>query len=344
MLVLAIASATAFGFNLNAAVPVTVSNGTTADPSALVVEFSGHTAGGDMVAQHNVKRNAHTATSGAGAYIIKLVPFSGTPKSNIAFADLMNNAIMAERTSGTLPKGNPVSMVDPRLIDHITPFSLMSTPVDITYYRGDFAPTGAFATANGENTWILCHVKSAAGVDDVSLAMASAHLSSFDQGNNSLGETVTFSSNSYTPLALGWHANGNPVTSGDASVLVKEFVVVIGFKHYTIKNVNDEKKVLDYVVGDYSISFGLTVGDSFKAIDLGLNPPPVTARPGILAKLEKGTPVFLFENNGNTNRYAVQIATTLGDFHDYPSLIKGGDFIAFSKPDTNTQMFIRYKP
>jgi len=290
MLVVALASAMAFGVNAASIPPVVVENGDTADAGATI-------------------RGAAPAADTTTEFNLSLVPFEGVPRFNPAFGGLIANAISAVRSTGTLPTGSPSSLTDPRRINHITYESLMTTPSGVSYWNG-FNPTGAFTGANGKTVWVLVRAKSKTGINDVSLSMVSAKLRSQDGGNNSLGQDVAFTSNSYTTLSPGWRADGSMVTSGSSSQMVAEMIVVVGFKSYQVATEAEVQAVRNYVTGDFAITFEATAGGTTKSFMLSLVPPTIATPRLFIHKM--GSVVHLgAETNGNTGTFVVQGAPTI---------------------------------
>ena len=284
---LAVAFAMVFGVNAASIPPVVVDNGDTTDVGASI-------------------RGAAPAADTTTQVDITLVPFEGSPRFNPAFAGLIAKAISVVRATGTLPKGAPTNLTDPRLIDHIKSDSLMTTPSGVTYWAG-FNPSGSFAGANGKTVWVLVRAKSKAGANDVSLSILSAALRSQDGGNNSLGQDVMFLSNSYTDLSPGWRADGGMVTTGSSSQMVAELVVVVGFKSYQVSNQNEVQNVMSYVTGDFAITFTATAGASSKTLTLSLIPPT----PRLFIHRMGGMVHVGAETNGNTGTYVVQASPTI---------------------------------
>jgi hypothetical protein len=306
MSLLAVAFAMVFGVSAASTPPVVVDNG-------------------DTTAEGIAIRGAAPAADTTTQVDITLVPFEGSPRFNPAFAGLVAKAISVVRATGTLPMGSPTNLTDPRLINHIRWDSIMTTPSGVTYWAG-FNPSGSFAGANGKTVWVLVRAKSKTGANDVSLSMVSAALRSQDGGNNSLGQDVTFLSNSYTDLSPGWRADGGTVTTGSSSQMVAELVVVVGFKSYQVSNQNEVQNVMSYVVGDFAITFTATAGASSKVLTLSLIPPT----PRLFIHNMDGVVHLGAETNGNAGTYVVQVAPTLTGPWTSGTNIVAGQTIAVS--------------
>lgn len=230
-----------------------------------------------------------------------LMATKSSPSGTAAANELIEDAV-----AGTLNTGSTLNTPD-SYIQCYRRMKWQNTVYSTTVpmWDGVLNPPAPFDMDKGPILAQLIDVRSASGVDDVSLDMLS--VASWSSDGNVLGDTLTFTANSYTLQAIVIKADGTRITSGSASQKGVRVIVITMMKLFNVGGTQSgidsvRNWVTDHVssAGDYKITYTaqlIGMPETASKAMVSVNPPQAVAP--VLAINQSG---HVWATNGEADR------------------------------------------
>ena len=262
----------------------------------------------------------------------------GPPHNAGSYASYTAGAVAMIVATDTLPKGQRTSPTDARLINSILPEYLMTT-VSLPFYWDSFTPVSPWDNERGGTIWCWEEIIAAPG-QPIALSDVTGTITSSDSGNV-LGKTYSFTSDSYSPTAIGINSDGSQVTSGPATQTVTGRVIFgVGYKSFPVGTSNDVVAVKNFIYqfNKWSTTNVVTVQGTSATLVLSTQPSILTAS-AVSGKFK-----ITAAASDDPKSYALQSSTNLTSGIWSPAgSIQAGQTIDLG-PFIWPHFFVRYAP